>query len=62
MNNAFKRIRPNSNWISATLLTLFVVSFGLVAESHIRPEANEYSNADICTSKSDNNRLFVRYH
>lgn len=39
MNQAIRTFRPSSSWISAALLTLFVVSFGLFAESHSEREA-----------------------
>ena len=36
MNDALKQFRPSSNWISAALVTVFVVSFGVIAEE-LRP-------------------------
>lgn len=63
MNHAIKRIRPNYNWISAVLLTLFVASFAILAESHVRPDMDQTYSADTCTSaKTHRDRLFVRYH
>lgn len=68
MNRAIRQFTPNSNWISATLLTLFVVSFGLFAEAHA-PAG--YSNSDsangvlskMCTTQSvGENRMLVRFH
>lgn len=63
INQAINRIKPNSNWISAALLTLFVASFGILAESHVRPDMEQNDSVDSCTGgKTDKNRLFVRYH
>jgi|AP95_1055475.scaffolds.fasta_scaffold00600_12 hypothetical protein len=66
MNQAIRQFTPSSNWISATLLTLFVVSFGLFAEAHA---PTDYSNSDtanvvqMCATQSvDRNRLLVRFH
>ncbi len=39
MNDALKRFTPDSNWISAGLLTLLVVSFGIFAEKKVGPHA-----------------------
>ncbi|HIG41858.1 MAG: hypothetical protein ABGY96_23070 [bacterium] len=35
MNRAISTFRPNSNWLSISLLTLFVLSFGVFAESRV---------------------------
>ena len=39
MNRAIQQFTPGSSWITAGLLTLFVVSFTLLAEAH-RPDTS----------------------
>lgn len=34
MNRAIIQYRPNSSWITAGLLTVLVITFGVIAESH----------------------------
>lgn len=64
MNESLRTIRPSSKWISAGLLTLFVLSFGIFAESHVR--ANTHSSdayAGYCTSDTpDQPRTLIRFH
>lgn len=40
MIEAISKFQPNSNWITAGLLTLFVVSFALVAQGHVKEDVN----------------------
>jgi hypothetical protein len=64
MNTAMKHFRPNMNWISAALLTVFVVSFGIFAENHVRSGiTNQQMETVFCADTStDRNLFFVRYH
>jgi hypothetical protein len=54
----------NMNWISAALLTAFVVSFGIFAENHVRSGiTDQQMERAFCTDTSaDKNLFFVRYH
>lgn len=64
MNESMRKIRPSSNWISAGLLTLFVLSFGIFAESHVRTNANSAeAYAGYCSSSnSDQPKTLIRFH
>lgn len=64
MNTAMKHFRPTMNWVSAVLLTAFVVSFGIFAENHVRSGiTDQQMERAFCTDTSaDKNLFFVRYH
>lgn len=64
MNESMRTIRPSSNWLSAMLLTVFVLSFGVFAESHIRANTNSSEvYAGFCSSDSpDQPRTLIRFH
>lgn len=66
MNNAIRQYRPASNWISVALLSLFVVSFAMVAQSHVRDNQSAMVSSDLSTfcSKSSqrNAKVLFRYH
>ena len=68
MNNAIKRFRPSSSWVTATLLTLFVISFAVFAEKHV-PAGSASMLFDSptlhqpCeTSGMEQHRTLIRYH
>lgn len=64
MNTAMKHFKPNMNWVSAVLLTAFVVSFGIFAENHVRSGISEQQMAmGFCAdTSSGRNLFFVRQH
>ena len=64
MNQPKRTIRVGPNWLSAALLTLFVLSFGIFAEHHVRAHAdNTDAYAEYCTSgSSDQPRTLIRFH
>ena len=63
MNKAVTRFTPSSNWMSAALITLFVASVGLLAESQMRDRVIVNDQAKVCTTKAlDTGRLFIRIH
>lgn len=63
MNAAIRRFRPSSNWISAALISLFVISFALLAEGHVAPPSGDHMVTEFCTGSTDiKNRFFIRYH
>jgi len=62
MNNAIRSFRPASNWISVALISLFVLSFAVLAEGHTRPVADDTVLTEFCTGKNETtNRFFIRY-
>jgi hypothetical protein len=63
MNTAMKHIRPYMNWISAALLTVFVVSFGIFAENHVRSGiTDQQMETAFCSdTTTGKNLFFVRY-
>ncbi len=68
MNNAIKRFRPSSSWVTATLLTLFVISFAIFAEKHAPAGsasmffANPTLHQPCETSGIQQNRTLIRYY
>jgi hypothetical protein len=62
MNQAIRRFQPNSNWLSAALLTLFVVSFGIFAQSHATTKtmnpvfSGKMSFANFCQTETNAHR------
>lgn len=62
MNKAMRRF--DSNWISAALITLFVVSIGLLAENHVRASALASGDEPLVCSgnPAEPKRLIVRFH
>ncbi len=65
MNEARRTYIPNSNWISAALLTLFVVSFGLFANAHTQDAvAQPEVTANFCATEnsSTKTRTLFRYY
>jgi hypothetical protein len=64
MNTAMKHFRPNMNWISAALLTVFVVSFGIFAENHVRSGITDQQmqTAFCADTSTDRNVFFARYY
>ena len=66
MHEALKRFTPDSNWISAGLLTLLVVSFGIFAERHAGPHTQQADvAASMCeadTAGRSHSLSFIRFH
>ncbi|MBT4161050.1 MAG: hypothetical protein HOC70_01315 [Gammaproteobacteria bacterium] len=63
MNNAIRQFRPASNWISAALISVLVISFAALTEAHVRPQSENHMVTEFCTGSSDHsNRFFIRYH
>ena len=63
MNHAIRQFRPASNWISAALISLFVISFAILAETHLQPKDGDHMVTEFYTGTSDHtNRFFIRYH
>lgn len=68
MNRAIRQYRPNSSWITAGLLTVLVVTFGILAESH-RPSDVPvmFTGTGVVkeiksSSSNDSNRPLFRIH
>ena len=60
MNKSLRRPTPGSNWISAMLLTMFVISFAIFAESRID---SGKEMAETCTPGAPReNRPLVWFH
>jgi hypothetical protein len=68
MNTAITQFRPSSTWITAALLTLFVIAFGIFADSHARTDApvllsGEAIVGEFCrTSTLGKTGTLFRYH
>lgn len=66
MNNALKRFTPSTNWISAGLLTLMVVSFGIAADRHARTQLQTIDfTSNVCETDEapkSQSLSFIRFH
>lgn len=68
MNIAIRTSQPSSSWITAGLLTLFVVAFGIFANAHTQHETafNGSSNGlmvEIYQTRTINRSTSIfRYH
>ena len=65
MNDAIQRFTPSTNWVSALLLTVFVFSFGIFAEAHVREgvQANAAVEPAFCSAGGKERRqALVRFH
>ena len=63
MNQAIRTFHPNSSWISAALLTLLVVSFGLFAEGHSQGEHMDPAVLpSFCVTDNSVTQTLFRYH
>ena len=70
MKRAITSYRPNANWLSMGVLTLFVVSFGIFAEAQMTgephvastPKALEAFCSSAETVSGSNLTRLIRYH
>jgi hypothetical protein len=60
MKNAINKFNPATNWVTAGLLTLIVISFGIFAESHASERDITFN--DVRTDVSDSIQTVLNKH
>ena len=63
MKDPVIQFRPLSNRISAALITLFVISFAVLADAHVESPSDYHVVIEFCAGSNElTNRFFTRYH